>query len=214
MTESGGPYCGDRLDTDMPALAHGSCGRPFAGMEVRIVDPDSGEPLPADREGEIRLRGPAMLRGLCGRTRDEVFDRDGFHPTGDMGRLDAAGYLWFSGRRDDMVKIRGATVYPSEVEAALRAIPGVRQAFVADVTTEDGTSEIGALLVADAPHDALAVEARARLSAFKVPTLWVVAADADAVPLSATGKIVKHSLQELLRARGARASRQQEERAK
>ena len=73
------------------------------------------------------------MRGICGRTRDETFDADGFYPTGDLGALDADGYLWFHGRLDDMFKVKGATVYPTEVEAALRAVDGVRQAHVTDV---------------------------------------------------------------------------------
>ena len=128
-----------------------------------------------------------------------------------MGRLAAAGSLWFDGRLDDMVKIRGATVYPSEVETALRTIPGVRQAFATDVARDRGAPEVGALVVADAEPDAIADAARARLSAFKVPTLWLVTADVALVPLSATGKIVKHSLQQLLRTRGTRVSRRQED---
>jgi acyl-coenzyme A synthetase/AMP-(fatty) acid ligase len=67
MTESGGPYCGARLDTDMPAGKRGSCGRPFAGIEVRIVDPDTGEVAAPGVQGEILLRGPHMMRGICGR---------------------------------------------------------------------------------------------------------------------------------------------------
>src|SRR5262249_52380220 len=121
MTESGGPYCGARLDTDLPPAKHGSCGRPFAGTEVRVVD------------GEIQLRGPNMMRGICGRARSEVFDAEGWYATGDLGRLDADGYLWYEGRRDDMFKVKGATVYPTEVEGGLRAIAGVSQAFVTDV---------------------------------------------------------------------------------
>lgn len=214
MTESGGPYCGDRLDTDMPAVKYGSCGRPFPGIEVRIVDPAGGAVLPPGADGEIHLRGPAMLRGICGRTREQLFDRDGFYPTGDIGRLDADGYLWFVGRRDDMVKIRGATVYPGEVEDALRSLPGVRQAFVTDVRTDGGGSEIAALVVTDAPRDDVAAAARARLSAFKVPTVWLVVPDLGVVPVAPTGKVVKSRLQELLRTRGTRADRQPEERAR
>lgn len=207
MTESGGPYCGARLDEDMPAPAHGSCGQPFAGVEVRIVDPGTGAVLPPGAEGEIRLRGPSLLRGICGRPRDEVFDRDGFFPTGDAGRLDADGYLWFAGRLDDMVKIKGATVYPAEVESALRSIPGVAQALVTDVATDDGSREVAALVVADADHEALEAAARARLSAFKVPALWLVVRDPGEVPVSATGKVVKQTLQEMVRTRGRRVQR-------
>jgi acyl-CoA synthetase (AMP-forming)/AMP-acid ligase II len=128
MTESFGPYCGDRLDTDMPAGKHGSCGRPFAGTEVRIAGPETGAELPRGEQGEVWLRGPNLLRGICGRLRSSVFTPDGFYRTGDVGRLDEDGYLWYGGRLDDMFKVRGATVHPSEVEAALRSVDAVRQA--------------------------------------------------------------------------------------
>ena len=78
--------------------------------------------------------------------RAEVFTVDGFYPTGDLGVLDADGYLFFRGRRDDMFKVKGASVYPSEVEAALVAIPEIEKAFVVDVvgttarTTPSGRS--------------------------------------------------------------------------
>ena len=84
------------------------------------------------------MRGRNVMRGICGRTRDATFDADGFYPTGDLGALDADGYLWYHGRLDDMFKVKGATVYPSEVEAALRAIDGVRQAHVTDVADVPG----------------------------------------------------------------------------
>ena len=70
--------------------------------------------------------------------------------TGDLGRLDADGYLWYSGRLDDMVKVKGATVYPSEVEAALRSVDEVSQAYVTDVSGDDGRPEIAALVITDA----------------------------------------------------------------
>ena len=88
MTEAFGPYCGYPADTDMPASAWGSCGKPFPGMEVRIVDPDSGEPVPAGTVGMIQIRGPHTLRGICGRSREDLFTPDGFYPTGDLGHLD------------------------------------------------------------------------------------------------------------------------------
>jgi acyl-CoA synthetase (AMP-forming)/AMP-acid ligase II len=195
MTESGGPYCGARLDIDLPAAKHGSCGKPFAGVEVWIVD------------GEIRLRGPNMMRGICGRIRSEVFDGDGYYATGDLGALDEDGYLWFTGRRDDMFKVKGATVYPSEVEAGLRAIPGVAQAFVTDVAAADGAHEVAALVVSKTDPETLASAARERLSAFKVPTLWLAVPDAEQVPMSATGKVEKRALQQLLQSRGVRCDR-------
>jgi acyl-coenzyme A synthetase/AMP-(fatty) acid ligase len=194
MTESGGPYCGARLDVDLPADEHGSCGRPFAGIEVRIV------------EGEIQLRGPNMMRGICGRIRSELFDADGYYATGDLGKLDEDGTVWFTGRRDDMFKVKGATVYPTEVESGLRSIPGVAQAFVTDVAAEGGAREVAALVVSKTDAETLVAAARARLSSFKVPTLWLVVPSPDPVPMSATGKVEKRALQELLLSRGVRCS--------
>ncbi len=175
MTESFGPYCGERLDTDMPEDKFGSCGRAFEGIEVRIVDPESARPLAPGEQGEIWLRGPNMLRGICGQLQSSVFTPEGFYRTGDLGRCDADGYLWYAGRLDDMVKVKGATVFPSEVEAALRSVEAVRQAFVTDVPDDEGRPQIAALVVTDAPADQIRVAVHVRLSAFKVPTRWLVA---------------------------------------
>jgi acyl-coenzyme A synthetase/AMP-(fatty) acid ligase len=202
MTESFGPYCGERLDTDLPPSKFGSCGRPFAGVEVRIADHESGDPLPADEQGEIWLRGPNLLRGICGRLRSNVFTADGWYRTGDLGRLDADGYLWYSGRLDDMVKVKGATVYPTEVEAALRAIGNVRQVYVTDVPDAEGRPEVGALVITDASAESLRLAVRARISAFKVPTRWVVTPESAVVPMLASGKVDKTALQQLLLSEG------------
>ncbi len=205
MTETFGPYCGERLDTDMARDRHGSCGRPFAGVEVRIVDPDSGEALPAGEQGEIWLRGPNLLRGICGRARSTVFTSDGSYRTGDLGHLDNDGYLFYAGRLDDMVKVRGATVYPSEVESALRSIDGVRQAYVTDVRGDAGRPEIAALVVTGETLAAVRAAARDRLSAFKVPTRWLVTEVAGEVPMLASGKVDKPALQQLLSSEGPTA---------
>ena len=66
-------------------------------MEVRIADPDSGEPVPTGTVGMIQIRGPHTLRGICGRSREDVFTLDGFYPTGDLGHLDQDGFLFYHG---------------------------------------------------------------------------------------------------------------------
>jgi len=201
MTESFGPYCGDRLDDVLPPGKEGSCGRPFAGTEIRVVDLDTGAPVHSGAVGEIQLRGPHLMRGICGRTRAETFTEDGFYPTGDLGRLDVDGYLFLTGRRDDMFKVRGATVYPSEVEAALRTIPGVGRALVVDVE-RDGAPAVAAAVVLERAHPVTVTiadldrETRTRLSSFKVPTRWLVVDPGD-VPMTATGKVDKTALQQL-----------------
>jgi acyl-CoA synthetase (AMP-forming)/AMP-acid ligase II len=199
MTEAFGPYCGYPADTDMPASAWGSCGKPFEGMQVRIVDTDSGEPVAAGTAGMIQLRGPHILRGICGRSRAELFTVDGYYPTGDLGHLDEDGFLFYHGRSDDMFKVSGATVYPSEVERALRTIDGIAQAFVTDVPGEAG-SRVGAVVVCDDTRsgDQLRSAARGLLSSFKVPTVWLLLKSDDEVPRGGTGKVDIRRLRELL----------------
>ena len=201
MTETFGTYAAWPLDTDMPEGKWGSCGKPLAGMKVRIADPETSAILPAGETGSIQLGGRNILRGICGREREEVFTPDGWYDTGDMGRLDEDGFLWFSGRRDDMVKIRGATVYPSEVEAALHAIPGVARAFATDLMV-DGRPAIGAAVVpepgAQLDETALAAAAKERLSAFKLPKRWKILGSIADVPRNASDKVDKAALQALL----------------
>ncbi|GAA4541579.1 class I adenylate-forming enzyme family protein [Mycobacterium paraffinicum] len=199
MTEAFGPYCGYSADTDMPKTAWVSCGKPFGGMEVRVVAPGSGEPVPAGSVGMIQIRGPHTLRGICGRGREELFTADGFYPTGDLGYFDEEGFLFYRGRSDDMFKVSGATVYPSEVERALRTIDGVHCAFVTSVPGAAG-DRVGAAVVCDGAvsTERLGRDARKLLSAFKVPTVWLLLASADDVPLGGTGKVDTGRLREML----------------
>ena len=194
MTESFGPYCGCAADTDMPRSAWGSCGKPFAGMEVRIVDPAAGGPLPANTIGMIEIRGPHTLRGICRRSREDVFTPDGYYPTGDLGLLDGDGFLFYHGRSDDMFKVSGATVYPSEVEAALRSIDGVHAAYVTNVNGRVGA----AVVCKGAGVEDLRDAARKLLSSFKVPTVWVLLDSDDEIPRGTTGKVDTSRLRELL----------------
>ena len=185
MTESFGPYCGYPADTDMPESAWGSCGKPFAGMDVRIA---GDEPV-----GEIQIRGPHILRGICRRSREEVFTPDGYYPTGDLGRFDADGFLFYHGRCDDMFKVSGATVYPSEVTRALRGVAGVRAAHVTEVS-----GRVGAAVVTDRSVHDLRVAAREVLSPFKIPTVWLTLDDENHLPRGATGKVDVRALRTML----------------
>jgi len=201
MTEAFGPYCGYLADTDMPGSAWGSCGKPFPGMEVRITDPDTGEPVAAGTIGMIELRGPHTLRGICRRSREELFTADGFYPTGDLGRLDDDGFMFYHGRSDDMFKVSGATVYPTEVEQALREIDGVQSAYVTNVTGAQG-DQVGAVVVCDtAAHSAEQLRAAARklLSSFKVPTIWLLVDSDDTITRGPTGKVDARRLRELIK---------------
>jgi acyl-CoA synthetase (AMP-forming)/AMP-acid ligase II len=199
MTEAFGPFCGYPADTDMPPAAWGSCGKPFPGMEVRIADPGNGKPVAAGTPGMIQIRGPHTLRGICRRSREELFTADGFYPTGDLGHLNEDGFLFYHGRSDDMFKVSGATVYPSEVERGLRAIDGVKNAFVTNVPGAAG-ERVGAAVVCGHPLSVAELRGSARelLSAFKVPTVWLLLESDDDVPRGGTGKPDTHRLREML----------------
>lgn len=207
MTETFGPYCGYRLDRELPPGKWGSCGFPLDGIRMRVTDPDSGAVLETDREGSIQIGGPNILKGICGREREDVFTVDGWFDTGDMGHLDADGYLFFSGRRDEMVKIGGASAYPAEVESALCSLPEIRTAAVCAINMAGETRFGAALVTQDRQLNIadLAAGAQQALSAFKVPKLWLVLDSPDDLPRKTSGKIDKAALRALIEKDGTAA---------
>jgi acyl-CoA synthetase (AMP-forming)/AMP-acid ligase II len=171
---------------------------------TRIVDPDDPDKgaVAPGTVGDIQIRGPHTLRGICRRSREEVFTADGFYPTGDLGRLDADGFLFYHGRSDDMFKVSGATVYPGEVVQALRGIDGVENAFATNMpgAADEPSEQVGAAEVCGGALSAeeLRASARALLSAFKVPTVWLLLESDDAVPRGGTGKVDVARLRDML----------------
>ena len=126
-------------------------GRLLPGNQLRVVDPDTGAALGVGEEGELRVKGPTLMKHYLGRTPAECFDADGFFATGDTGHVDADGILHWSGRLTEMIKTGGANVSPAELEVQLRAcepvklsrivgIPDARldQIVVACITLKDG----------------------------------------------------------------------------
>ncbi len=156
--------------------------------------------MPVGTIGMIQIRGPNTMRGICRRSREELFTPDGFYPTGDLGHLDDDGFMFYHGRSDDMFKVSGATVYPSEVEQALRSIDGVDNAFVTNVS-HGGTDRVGAAVVCDTgviTADRLRESARKTLSSFKIPTVWLLLDSDDAIPRGSTGKVDLRGLKDIL----------------
>jgi amino acid adenylation domain-containing protein len=167
----------------------GACGRALPGTEVFTVDLD-GTRLPAGEIGEIVVRGPNVMAGYWRRP-DLTAQRfrlvEGLFPqlhTGDYGRVDDEGYLYFSGRRDDLYKERGFRVSTTEVEAAAHRVDGVRAAAV---LPPDADRESATLLVVteQEPQDVLA-GLREQLEDFKIPRHCLVVAE---IPLTRNGKI-------------------------
>jgi acyl-CoA synthetase (AMP-forming)/AMP-acid ligase II len=201
MTESFGYHSMDRMDVAAPIGKGGSNGRKLPGLDRLVVDPETGAPLPAGQRGELMIRGDNLMQGYYGKERWEVFTADGYFPTGDLVTIDADGYLWFHGRAGEMIKTSGANVAPPEVENALLACPGVREAVVFGIDDEDKGEAVVAVVAgnADAVLDAdvLCAQLREMISPYKVPQA-IAFLSQDQIPRTASGKPIKHKLRELL----------------
>jgi crotonobetaine/carnitine-CoA ligase len=213
----GAPLCNIYGLTEAVAIAtaapvHGdrripSVGRPGRGRAVGIFDED-GRELPPGAEGEIRIRGErgvTLMVGYHGRPEETVAALDGdWLCTGDLGRVDGDGYLYFVDRAKDVIKRSGENVSASEVERVLSEYPGVAEAAVVGRPDPIRDEAVVAFVVpvAGAAHDvpaldvaALDVHCRARLARFKVPEEYLVV---EALPKTSIGKIEKKALRQRL----------------
>ena len=137
MTETCGPHSSYTVHEErhgVPPEYRGTFGRMVPGVEVRIVDFDTGKPLPDGVEGEVVVRGYSLMLGIYKQERADTFDAEGWYHTSDRG-LYRDGWLFFSGRQSDMIKTSGSNVAPAEVEICLTTFPEVMQAFVLGVPT-------------------------------------------------------------------------------
>lgn len=176
-----------------------SVGRPISPvMEVRVVGPE-GDDLPTGTVGEIWIKGPTVVRGYFG-LEDETARSftDGWFHTGDLGRLDAEGFLYVVDRLKDVVIRGGENIYAAEVEAAIYEHPDVVEAAIVGLPHERLGEEVGAVVRVRAGstlgEDELRAHVGERLAAFKVPTrVWL---REDELPRNATGKVLKRELRE------------------
>jgi len=127
----------------------GSAGMPSLMTEMEIVD-DSGNVVETGKPGEIVVRGPLVFKGYWNLDKDNEYTfRDGWHHTGDMGRLDADGYLWYVGRKSEkeLIKPGGENVYPAEVEKVILEHPVVEEVSVIGVQDQHWGEAIKAVCV-------------------------------------------------------------------
>jgi acyl-CoA synthetase (AMP-forming)/AMP-acid ligase II len=204
MTESCGPHTFDRMDIDLPESLRGSFGRSVDGVSHKVVDPETGAPIGPNEPGEIYVRGYSLMQGLYKREREEVFEPDGYYRTGDGGRFDAEGHLYFEGRLGELIKTAGANVTPREVELVLEGLDGVREAFVVGVSHPDRGENVAATVVlaegVQADSDSLRASLKRELSAYKLPRHWWLA-DSEDLPMTDSGKIDKRRLRDTLESR-------------
>jgi acyl-CoA synthetase (AMP-forming)/AMP-acid ligase II len=199
MTEASGVFCildgDDHRDTSRPDRLH-SVGRPVLGTEVRVVDPMTGDPLPAGEIGEFQVRGEQVMAGYWRRDKDTAASMDGdWFRTGDAGTMDDGGYFTIRDRVKDIVISGGENIYPAEVERVVAAFPGVADVAVIGVPDERWGESVLAVVVpaedVDVDVDALLAHCADNLAAYKRPRRVEVL---DALPRNATGKILKREL--------------------
>jgi acyl-CoA synthetase (AMP-forming)/AMP-acid ligase II len=204
MTETCGPHTIDDMRRDLPVHLRGSFGKSVPGLEHKVIDPTTGERLAAGASGEICVRGYSVMQGLYKVEREAAFDGEGFYHTGDRGRFDDGGNLFFEGRLGELIKTGGANVSPREVELALETVEGVKEAYVVGIPDPDRGEKVVAAVVVRAgavltTAQILAAVAK-DLSAYKVPR-EILLYDRSALPFTDTGKIDKRSLQALIAVR-------------
>jgi len=199
LTESCGTVTMCRRD-DPPGIVATTSGRAIPGLEVRVVDSD-GHELARGDPGEVVVRGYTVMAGYWGdeQATAEAIDAEGWLHTGDIAVMDDAGNISITDRLKDMYVVGGFNAYPAEIEAILRGCPDVGQVAVVGVPDER-MGEVGcAYVVAPAgrPDDGAARAARilewarGAMANYKVPRY---AAAVDALPVNASGKVLKRDL--------------------
>ena len=180
---------------DGPDVRIGTCGMERTGMQLQIQGED-GTPLGPGETGEICVIGPAVCAGYHDNPEaDAKAFRDGWFRTGDMGHLDAEGFLTITGRSSDMYISGGSNVYPREIEEKILAFPGMSEVAVVGVP-DPVWGEVGVAVCVAAPgaevsEDALTAFLEGRVSRYKLPRRYVFW---DALPKSAYGKITKKAV--------------------
>lgn len=186
------PYDGERVP--------GAVGFPLPGVSVRVTDPETGKELPRDEIGMIEVKGPNVFKGywrMPEKTKAEFRD-DGFFITGDLGKIDAKGYVHILGRGKDLVISGGFNVYPKEIESEIDAMPGVIESAVIGVPHADFGEGVTAVLVcnkgADVTEAAVLKALDGRLAKFKMPKRVFVV---DELPRNTMGKVQKNVLRDI-----------------
>ena len=182
-----------------PAVAeyNGSIGLPLPSTEIAILD-DDGKPLPLGQAGEIAIRGPQVMAGYWNRPEEtaKVMTADGFFKTGDVGVMDATGYVKIVDRKKDMILVSGFNVYPNEVEGVVAGHPGVLECACVGVPDKNSGEAVKLFVVRKDPsltQDQLMQFCKDQLTAYKKPKYIEFR---DALPKTNVGKILRRELRD------------------
>jgi acyl-CoA synthetase (AMP-forming)/AMP-acid ligase II len=194
MTESSGVV----FASDLDASRSGASGRLLPGTEARIVDPASGDDAAPGETGELWFRGPQGFKGYLNQPASTAatITSDGWVRTGDIGRIDADGYLYVTDRLKELIKVKGFQVAPAELEALLVTHPAVADVTVIGRPDERAGEVPVAYVVPRGAFDAEAIKAwvAERVVAYK-QLADVVAC--EAIPKTAAGKILRRMVRDM-----------------
>jgi acyl-CoA synthetase (AMP-forming)/AMP-acid ligase II len=174
-----------------------SAGQPIPGAEVRVVDPGTLEDVPVGEHGELWFRTPQLMKGFLGKPEEtaQVITDDGWFRTGDMGRVDEAGFVYVQDRLKDMIISGGENIYSPEVERVLVEHPAVMEVAVIGVPDDTWGEVVKAVVSlhegASATEQEIIDHCREHLAHFKCPRSVDVV---EALPRNPTGKILKRAL--------------------
>ena len=178
----------------------GSAGRPVSFARVRLLD-DNDTPVPQGEVGEIAVKGPLVFKGYWNLPEDtQATFRGGWHHTGDLGRLDADGYLWYCGRKaeKELIKPGGENVYPAEVEKVIMQHPAVEKTAVIGVPDSKWKEAIKAVCQLKSGQmltpEALIEFVGERIARFKKPQFVEFVTE---MPLTGAGEIDRQKVKEL-----------------
>jgi malonyl-CoA/methylmalonyl-CoA synthetase len=175
-------------------------GLPLPGVEVRIVDPASEEPLADNEVGEVQVRGPNVCKGYWRQPEKSAaaFTPDGWLRTGDLGLREPDGYFTLKGRSKDLIISGGYNVYPPEVELVLAEHPAVEASAVIGCPDNEWGETVTAVVVlrkdATISEQALIAYCRSQLVNYKSPRRIVIS---ESLPRNALGKVQKMELRKL-----------------
>jgi acyl-CoA synthetase (AMP-forming)/AMP-acid ligase II len=178
-----------------------SAGRPMSGIAVKVVDPASGADLETGEIGELVVRTPWVMEGYWHdkEATHHVIDEDGWLHTHDAAHLDADGYVYISGRLDDVIISGGENVHPGEVEEVLALLPGLASASLVGIPDRHWGEMVAAAVVPNGDQPLTEQQVidycRQRLAGYKCPRRVVFV---DELPRNATGKIVRRGVRDLL----------------
>lgn len=196
MTETTAATVFSEHDAPLEVLCENK-GRPIGEFEVAVVDPKSGQPMPAGQTGEVRVRGHLVMQGYYRNPQAtaEAITPEGWFCTGDLGEFDGQGYLKITGRLKEMFIVGGSNAYPAEIERMLQSQPQVKQAVVVGVP-DRRLGEVGFAWVQlhdgqTMSSEALVAACRAAMADYKVPRHIRFVPD---FPRTSTGKIQRFVL--------------------